>query len=49
MTTNDAQFPRSYKKLHGAQFDDDPGPWPYIAVVAFAALAATCILVATCI
>ena len=26
--TDDADFPRSYKRLHGAPYDDDPGPWP---------------------
>ena len=44
MTNDDPQFPDSYKHLHGAP---DPGPWPYLAVLAFAALAATCILIAT--
>ena len=47
MTHDDPQFPRSYKRLHGAPYDDDPGPWPYLTVIAFAALAATCILIAT--
>ena len=41
------QFPRSYKHLHGAPYDDDPGPWPYLAVIAFAALSAVCILITT--
>lgn len=41
--THDPQFPRSPKHLHGAP---DPGPWPYLALVTFAALAATCILIA---
>ena len=46
--TNDApQFPRSYKSIHGAPYDDDPGPWPYLAVLAFAALTAVCILITT--
>ena len=36
MTNDDPQFPRSYKHLHGAPYDDDPGPWPYLAVIAFA-------------
>ena len=44
MTNDDPQFPRSYKELHGAPYDDDPGPWPYLTVIA---LAATCILIAT--
>ena len=30
-------------QIHGAP---DPGPWPYLALVTFAALAATCILIA---
>ena len=47
MTNDDPQFPRSYKRLHGAPYDDDPGHWPYLAVIAFAALASLCILIAT--
>ena len=47
MTHDDPQFPRSYKRLHGAPYDDDPGPWPYLTVLAFVALSATCILIAT--
>ena len=47
MNADDPQFPRSYKRLHGAPYDDDPGPWPYLAVLLFAAIAATCILIAT--
>ena len=46
-TNVDPQFPRSYKRIHGAPYDDDPGPWPYLTLIAFAALAATCILIAT--
>lgn len=40
------QFPRSYKELHGAPHHPDPGPWPYLTVIAFVALSAVCILVA---
>ena len=43
--TDDPQFPRSYKRMHGAPHHVDPGPWPYLAVIAVAALAATCILI----
>ena len=46
-TNVDPQFPRSYKELHGAPYDDGPGPWPYLAVLAFAALSAVCIILAT--
>ena len=46
MNADDPQFPRSYKRLHGAPYDD-PGPWPYLTVLAFVALSATCILIAT--
>ena len=47
MNADDPQFPRSYKRIHGAPYADDPGPWPYLTLIAFAALAATCILIAT--
>ena len=43
----DPQFPHSYKELHGAPYDDDPGPWPYLTVIAFAALSAVAILITT--
>lgn len=43
----DPDFPDSYKLLHGAPYDVDPGPWPYLAVLLFAALAAVAILVAS--
>ena len=47
MNADDPQFPRSYKELHGAPYDDDPGPWPYLAVLLLAAIAATTILITT--
>lgn len=46
MTNDDADFPRSYKHLHGAPNDPDPGPWPYLAVM-FLFAAAVAILVAS--
>lgn len=45
--TEDPQFPRDYKHLHGAPHHPDPGPWPYLAVLAFAALVSLCIIIAT--
>lgn len=45
--TDDADFPRSYKRLHGAPNDPDPGPWPYLAVMFLFAAAAVAILVAS--
>lgn len=45
--TDDADFPRSYKHLHGAPNDPDPGPWPYLAVMFLFAAAAVAILVAS--
>lgn len=43
----DPEFPRSYKEHHGAPHHVDPGPWPYLAVLLFAAIAAVAILVAS--
>lgn len=31
--TDDADFPRSYKHLHGAPYDPDPGVAAYLAFI----------------
>ena len=33
MTNNDQQFPRDYKRLHGAPYDPDPGVAAYLAFI----------------
>lgn len=45
-TNVDPQFPDSYKRIHGAPHHVDPGPWPYLTLIAFVALSAVCILIA---
>lgn len=47
MNDDDADFPRSYKELHGAPYDPDPGVAAYLAVMFLFAAAAIAILVAS--
>lgn len=44
----DPRFPCDrHAHIKGAPFDDDPGPWPYLIVVAVGVIAALAILITT--
>lgn len=41
---NDPNYPYDYKKLHGAPYRPNPGPWPYLWAIIAAVVALALIL-----